>query len=228
MPALTLALLVATSTATVLDTAEVKVDGKRAFHLERARYTDADGATHLTSTFRDLQGQVALHMDARMAGDVPRDVVVEQRQSGERARVELRAGQVRFELSGADGRRETAESEALGLVFVGPGLAPWMTSDGPWRRLDAGEAVEFKVAAWDRQAVYGFRLRPLPESTAAQLVVRMEPTNLLFRPFAGDMRYTFERRTRRHLRYSGMTSLKRRDADGDLEDVAAEMDFRAP
>lgn len=209
-----------------LATADVIVDGKKAFRLERTRRVDARGAEHLTSTFFDTAGKVALRMDARLEHGHPAQVIVEQRQSKERGKVELSPGRVRFEVRTPSGARETSESDALGIVYVGPALTTWITSDGPWRRLLAGEAVEFKVAAWRRMSVYSFRLEPIEGGDPKHLVLAMEPTNVIYRAFAGDMRYTFDRATRRHLRYEGITALKRADEDGDLEDVTAKIVFR--
>lgn len=224
---LTCLLVAASSGPTKLATADVLVDGKKAFVLERSRRTDAGGHTHLTSTFRDLRGRVVLVMDARMRAGHAVEVTIDQRQSKERGHIRIEPGRVRFEVKTPSGR-EDAESDALGIIVVGPELTTWVASDGPWRRLNAGEDVEFVVAAWNRLETYSFRLSPVPSKDPDELVLEMEPTNVLYRAFAGDMRYVFDKKTRRHLRYRGITALKQKDEDGDLEDVVAEIVFRQP
>lgn len=219
-------LLAATpATQTSTETADVFVDGAKAFVLQRTIQRTGPHA-RVKSTFFDRGGRVALVFDAAVYGDRPSRVRVEQRQSKERGVVRVGSGKVGFEVRTAEGETETSDEEALGIVFVGPALTDWMVSEGPWRRLMAGEQVEFKVAAWRRMAVYSFRLEKVASPDPTKVVLQMEPTNLVYRAFAGDMRYVIDKATRRHLEYHGITALKQPDDDGDLEDVTARIVYR--
>ncbi|CAN0577773.1 unnamed protein product, partial [Laminaria digitata] len=187
---------------------------------------DKEGRPHITSTFYDPDGKPALIMDARMRGDYPVQVRIQQLQSKESGRIELSPGRVDFEVTTPTGAKETSQDDALGIIFVGPALTDWMVTDGPWRRLVAGETVDFKVAAWRRMSTYSFELERHESSDDKTLVLTMAPSNIIYQAFAKEMLYAFDLKTRRMLRYSGLTALKMPDEDGDLEDVVAEIVFR--
>lgn len=206
--------------------ADVIVKGKKAFTLTRRHTPDKAGRPHIRSTFYDGQGKPVLIMDARMRGDYPVQVHIQQLQSKESGRIDLSPGRVNFEVTTPTGAKETSQDDALGIIFVGPALTDWIVTDGPWRRLVAGETVDFKVAAWRRMSTYGFELERHESSDDKTLVLTMAPSNIIYQAFAKEMRYAFDLKTRRMLRYSGLTALKMPDEDGDLEDVVAEIVFR--
>lgn len=207
--------------------ADVRIDGKKAFTLERTYTADAQGRDHVTSTFRDTAGAKVLIMDARLQGGFPVQATVQQLQSKESGRIDLSPGKVSFEVTKASGDKERDEDDALGIVFVGPALTDWMATDGPWRRLIRHETVTFKVAAWRRMSVYSFELKRLDhDDEDGTVLLGMEPSNIIYRTFAQTMRYRFDLKTRRLLSYSGLTALKVRQENGDLEDAVAEIVFQ--
>lgn len=203
--------------------ADVRVKGQTLFTLEKTARVVDERRAHVRSVYRDRAGRVALIMEAELVAGRPVRVRADDRQSGRRGEVRVKPGKVEFVRTDRDGEEERASSEVLGVVLVGPGLTGYIQSDEAWRRLERDEPVPIQIAAWEQLDTYGFELRRAEADDPNQLVVIMRPSSWVVRAFVEKMRYVFDRRTRRLLRYSGPVGVKRLDADGDLAAIEAEV-----
>ena len=214
--------------AQVVELADVQVDGRTMFTLEKTHVRGEGGRAEVKSVYRDLKGDEALVLEAALSHDRPTHVSVVHGQAGLRAEVDITPGKVAFEITERGGAVKRTEEEVLGVVLVGPGLTGYLQSDEAWRRLTRGEPVPIKIAAWERASTYGFELVRSEASTEAKLVVLMRPTAWVVRAFVDEMRYTFDRATRRLERYEGPVGVKRVAADGRLSALDAVVVYRAP
>jgi hypothetical protein len=210
-----------------VELADVVVGGETLFTLEKTHTEGPEGRAQVRSVYRDQAGADALVMQADLRDHRPTRVEIEHVQAGLHAEVTIRPGKVSFEVRDRSGTVVKSEEEVLGVVMVGPGLTGYLQADEAWGRLTRGEPVPIQIAAWERRSTYGFELVPSAElSSSERLVVKMRPTAWVVRAFVEEMRYVFERSTRRLLRYEGPVGVKRVGPDGALSDLSAAVVYR--
>lgn len=205
--------------------AEVRSGGRTLYTLEKTH--EATGNTaRIHSVYRDRSGAPVLVMKAELVAGRPVHVEADHRQTGARGRVRLEPGRVHFERVDPDGDVDKSSQEAMGVVLVGPELTHYIQSDEAWRRLMRDEPVPIRIAAWEQMDTYGFELRRVESRDRERVVVQMRPSSWVVRAFVERMVYTFDASSRRLLRYAGPVGVKRKDADGELSPMTAEVVYR--
>lgn len=207
--------------------ADVRLQGQTRYTLVKTHTPKGRGRVQIRSVYRDRRGGTALVMEADVVGGRPVEVRADNRQDGLRATVKISAGKVAFERHSDGGEDDTSTSEALGVVLVGPELSDYIQSDEAWRRLERGERVPIRIAAWRKMDTYAFELKRLRE-TESELTVRMQPSSWMVRAFVDEMVYTFDRHSRRLLRYHGPVGVECKDEDGDLAPLVADVVYAYP
>ncbi len=99
-----------------------------------------------------------------------------------------------------DGRTKTRVESLRAPAVTGPTLFGFIAHH--WDRLRAGEAVDVRFVVAERTRTYGFRLR-WESSTPHVTTITMRATRLLVRASVPPMRFTFDTRNRRIIRYEG-------------------------
>ena len=216
----TLALLAVANPSVVH--AELRAEGRVLFTLEKTHTETADGTLQVRSVYRDPKGVEALVMEATLQNDRPIEVRADDRQGKTRGVVKMRPGRVEFERTDATGEVERESVDVNGIVMVGPGLTRYLQSDEAWKRLERGEKVRLQIAAWERMGTYPFDLMVVGGDEETVQVI-MRPGSWVVRAFVDEMRYTFERRTRRLKRYRGPVGVKKVEDDGSLSALVAEV-----
>lgn len=86
-----------------------------------------------------------------------------------------------------------------------------------WSDLQQGQALNFSFLAVTRAAFYDFRLVKTQQSNDDQLVLKLEPDNILFRWLLDPAYLTYNMQTRKLMRFEGLTNI-RKQSDNQTQD----------
>lgn len=137
--------------------------------------------------------EVALREVTRTRNGDLLEYKIEQLQTKEKARIEIRDGQVFFEKTGADGKSKSSTEKIKNLpVIVTSNLLMFVQKN--WDRLEKEKELEFRLAVWDRQETVGFEMiREKVESTpyGQALKVKMKPSSFVIAALVKPIEFWF-------------------------------------
>ncbi len=195
------------------------VDGKeKLLSFEAIRIENKDSYTY-ESKFKDAKtGELVAHEKAEiLKGDLVRYEVqrVGTKESGV---VEVKDGKIRFTYEEAGKKSENKEDHKEPTI-ISASLVPFITGniDG----LLAKKEVKFRYAVWYRKETMGFECT-LDKVENNQVVIKMNPTNLLYKSLAKPLYFTFDKTSKKLLTLKGRTlpKLKVGSAWKDLDVLA--------
>ncbi len=141
-------------------------------------------------------------------------------QLGQRGHIEVRGGQVRYQLIDAQGAHDEVESVDQPVV-VGPTLVGYIVEHLP--ALRSGETLSVRFALLDRMETLGFDLE-VEDAPPGMVGVRMTPSSFLVSLAVDPIHYVFEEGTSKLVRLEGRVPPKRRRGAA-LEDFDARVEY---
>ena len=86
-----------------------------------------------------------------------------------------------------------------------------------WQAFTKGERKKIKLAIWNKQKIISFYLSR-EKTDKETMVIRMRPSNFLFRAVLDSMYFTMNIRDKTLVKYKGLTDLKEKQSDGRYRD----------
>lgn len=175
-----------------------------------------------TNTFTSPDGLVAVVEDAKAKDGVVEVFTVEQKQTGEKGRIEVQEGKVKFTYTDSKGKTKTSE-EKLASNFVVPlTVLPYLAKN--WDALMKGDKIQVRLGVWFRVESVGFRFFKKQESTykgRPAIDVVMNPTSWVIRQLVDDLVFTFDAKTKQLVMLKGRVPPKKKDGSGwkDLDAI---------
>ena len=181
-----------------------------------------------TMEFRSPSGRVAVTERVEFSDDVqPVAYQRQQYQTGGRARIRVQGETIRYEWSNGEGESyEDAETTDQTLM-VGPMMSAFFMRH--WKRIAAGDALEFRILVPDRRTSYEFEFQKVEDVVhrgrrLARCELRL--TGILGL-FVGDMVFYLDPTSGDIVRYEGMVLPKVRDGD-DWTDFKGLVEYDRP
>lgn len=189
------------------------IDGKeKLFTLAADRTFTADGMTY-KATYKDLAGEVVGEelVETKNGVLVRYDVV--RPNVKEKGNLIVKDNKIYFTYT-EGGKTSTAKADLKPDTLVGGTLVPFMESK--LKDLLDKKDVEFKYAVWFRKEVLGFKFSQ-EKIEGNNIVVKMVPTNLLYRSLVNPLYFTMDKTTKKLISIKGR-SLPKIKKDGSWRD----------
>lgn len=195
------------------------IDGKeKLFTFSAERVYTADTMTY-TATFKDLTGAVVATENAEIKNGQIVKYSVERIPTKETGLVETTDGKMSFTYT-EGGKKSTAKTTPKGDVLISATLVPYIEKN--LKDLLAKKDVTFGYAVWFRKEVMSFKFSYEKEE-GNNVVVKMNPTNLLYRSLVNPIYFTLDKKTKKIISIKGraLPKVKKggawRDFDGLLK-----------
>ena len=198
---------------------------KELFHYQLEEMP-VEGGFHLKGTVRDLEGQTVYEESADLKGIEIQKDIIDQKQTGQKAVVEVRDGKVFFSKS-TDGKTSVKE-EALDGSFV-------MTSNfrffvhSHWAELTSGKKVPIRFGVWERQETVGFDIFQTGEEKvrgrtdcSEVIVLKMKPSSFIIAALVKPIIFKFTKDGSKIIEMNGRVAPKQKvgssfkDLDADV------------
>jgi hypothetical protein len=189
------------------------LDGKeKLFTLSTNREFIADAMTY-TATFKDMTGAVVGEEKVQTKNGVLVSCEVVRPLVKEKGLIEVKDGKIHFTYT-EDGKTSQAKTQLKPDVLVSGTLVPFMESR--LKDLLEKKEVTFGYAVWFRKEVMGFKFSYEKEE-ANNIVVKMIPTNFLYRSLVNPLYFTMDKTTKKLISIKGR-SLPKIKKDGSWRD----------
>lgn len=214
--AMTLLVLISTvASAVEIITADLNdLSGKeKKFTCETRREYTAD-SMNFTSTYKDLQGNIAVEEKGQITAGTLVRYEIQRKQTNDSGVIEVQDKKITFKYF--DGKSQKADkTEPLQPeTLVSANLIPYL--QGHFSNIMAKEEVKFKYAVWYRQETVGFKFTYEKEE-GNSVIVRMSPTNMLYRSLVDPIFITLDKTTHTATHYKGRT-VPKIEVDGKWKD----------
>ncbi len=177
------------------------MDGKeKKFTFSAERVYDKETMTY-TATFKDNAGVVVANESATVTKGQLVKYEVERITTKEKGVIEVKEGKIHFSYT-ENGKTSTAKDNIKEDTLVSAMLVPFLTSR--MNDLLAKKDVSFRYAVWFRKEVVGFKFS-LESDEARKAVIKMVPSNLLYRSLVKPIYFTFEKSSKKLISIKGRT-----------------------
>jgi hypothetical protein len=172
--------------------AEGSAKTTKLFHLENRSMTLPDGDMELKSTFTDLKNEVVLIENAKIKGSDFQILEIEQKQLGEKASIEHRGEDLKFTLTRANGKTETASEKVKGKVLVPLTFMRFVAEN--WADFEANKTIPFRFAVWSRKDTVGFEMYKIGDEglgDAKVMILKMKPSSFVIAALVKPLVFKF-------------------------------------
>ncbi len=138
---------------------EMKSDfQKKLFELEVKSVTGTDDIVTATGVFKDTSGQVVIQDVAKYKDAELIESQIEQKQTGEKGLIQVKADEIHFSYTSAEGKQKTnTEKIKKGMKVLAPANFIVFIQKY-WTELHKEKTIPLRLAIWDRQETVGFDL----------------------------------------------------------------------
>ncbi len=213
------ALALANSQAVLYEQASQR---KKELFLYQLEEQAAVGGLHLKGTYRDLEGQTVFEETAVLKGIEIQKVEIEQKQTAQKAVVEVKDGKIFFSKT-TDGKTSVKE-EALQAPFVMSSNFRFFVKSR-WAELNGGKKVAIRFGVWDRQETVGFEIFQTGEGKVGSqdsVVLKMKPSSFLIAALVKPVIFKFSKDGSKVLELNGRVPPKRKTGS-EFKDLDAEV-----
>ena len=189
------------------------------FNLTREQKKVGDD-THITETFQNPDGTVALHTDTSLKNGRFVNYELDQDQTREKGKIDAGNGRLRFEYF-TDGKTKKDEEDWKENFILGSTFAPFVGAH--WTELSQGKTVPIRFGVPDRLETVGFDLfkeRDDKFEGRDVLVIKMKPSSLFIAALVKPLHFYFDKENYRLLKFEGRTLPKKKAGD-HFEDLDA-------
>lgn len=168
---------------------------KKLFDLQVESATGADNVVTATGTFKDSStGQVAVHDVTKYKDAELIEVEIEQKQTGEKGRVEVKGDEVHFSYTSPEGKqRKTVEKIKKGMrVLASSNFIVFIQKY--WAELQKEKTISVRFAVWDREETVGFDiiLEGAEKKSGQDLMkVKVKPTSFIIAALVNPLQMWF-------------------------------------
>jgi hypothetical protein len=213
------------STADILE----KGSKKKIFTIVRDVNLNTAGFSEIKTTYSDTEGTIVFEEVSLTKGATLLKTEINQKQTDEKAVIEVLGKDVSFKLTSPDGKT-TEKKEKLPELFVSA-----VTFDAfvraNWSALLKGETVNFRYAVWARQETVGFKIfkesESLDSTGAKSIVIKMKPSSILIAALVKPLMFYYNSDGSQLLSYDGRVSPKIKNGK-KWDDLDAEVFFSYP
>jgi hypothetical protein len=199
-------------------------DSKRQKELYRYQLEEsaADGLDTVKTTFKDLEGQTVFEETAVLKGTEILKDEVEQRQTGQKALVEVKDGKIYFSKT-ANGKT-TVKDEKLKPPFVMSSTFRRFVAS-QWPEISKGKTVSIRYGVWDRQETVGFEIFKIGEEKIGDqqaVVLKLKPSSFIIAALVSPVIFKFSSDGSKLLEMNGRVAPKKK-VGTDFKDLDAEV-----
>lgn len=194
---------------------------EKKFTCEVRREYTAD-SMNFSAHYKDLQGNIVVEEKGQItSGNIVR-YEIQRKQTNDNGVIEVQDKKIIFKYF--DGKsQKTDKSEPLQPdTLVSANLIPFL--QGHFAKIMAKEDVKFKYAVWYRQETVGFKFAYEKEE-GNSVIVRMTPTNMLYRSLVDPIFITLDKTTHNATEYKGRT-VPKIEVDGKWKDFDSLVTYR--
>lgn len=198
---------------------------KKLFELKVTEAPSPTGGELFTAVYSDLAGASVFEEKTEFSNGKIQKVVIEQKQLGQSALIEVKNGEVHFSLT--KGGSTSIVKERLEEPFVtSGGMTRFIKAN--WQDLVNGKAVKLRYGVWYRQDTVGFEFKKVSESgegASKRVVLKYKPTSFLIAALVDPLEFVINGDGTRILELRGRVAPKIKKGD-DFKDLDAEMIYK--
>ena len=190
------------------------------FKLDQDVTGPLEGHQEMKAVFSDMAGQPAFTEEATLENGLLVKNIITQHQTGEKASIEVRDGQIYFSRTNSGEKEKTASEKLKQPLLVPAAFAHFVKTH--WESLAKGEALEFRFAVWQRLETVGFQFKKVKDEGEGDnkvLVLKMKPTSFIISALVDPLTFRYAYKNQRIISYEGRVSpkIKKGDSFKDLD-----------
>jgi hypothetical protein len=186
---------------------------------------DKDGGlTEVKSIFTDTQGKQVFLENSILRGSEVVKTEIEEKQTGEKATIEVVDDQVIFTKVDAKGKTEIEKEKIKGKLVIPAVFNAYVKEN--WEALAKGDTLEFRFGVWARKETVGFKMFKISEQDdkgQKTFTLKMKPSSFIIAAIVKPLEFTYSNKGEKLISYKGRVAPKKDDGKGNFKDFDAEV-----